>query len=102
MGRIWQLVEELNTSPVAAGAEPVGPAAPRTAPAPWDLLTHPPDPRERLTGCLDTWTGMDEAAWPEANVKALYEDIMDIFREYPEADAWYREWRKAHPEARLC
>ncbi len=51
---------------------------------------------------MDTWTGMDEAAWPEANVKALYEDIMDIFGEYQEADAWFREWRKAHPEGKLA
>ncbi len=69
--------------------------------APWDLLTHPPDPRERLTRYLDAWAAMDEAAWPEANVRALYEDIMDIFREYPEAETWFNEWRAAHQEARL-
>ena len=74
----------------------------RTDPAPWNLLTHPPDPRERLTEYLNVWAGMNEAAWPEANVKALYEDIMDIFREYPEAEGWFRDWRKAHAEARLC
>jgi hypothetical protein len=43
---------------------------------------------------------MDEATWPEANVKALYEDIMDIFREYPAAETWFAEWRAAHPGAR--
>jgi hypothetical protein len=69
--------------------------------AAWELLTRPSDPRERLTGFLDAWAGMDEAAWPEANVKALYEDIMDIFQDHPEADRWYREWRQAHPEAKL-
>ena len=70
-------------------------------PAPWDLLTHPPDPRQPLTKYLEAWAGMDEVAWPEANVKALYDDIMDIFRECPEAERWFREWRAAHPEARL-
>ncbi|MBI4537174.1 MAG: hypothetical protein HY712_04365 [candidate division NC10 bacterium] len=60
-------------------------------------------PRERLTRHLDAWTGMDEAAWSEANVKALHEDIMDIFRDHPrEADGWFREWRRAHPGARLA
>jgi hypothetical protein len=60
------------------------------------------DPKARLWDLLDTWAGMDETTWPEANVKALYDDIMDIFGEYPEADGWFREWRAAHPEARLC
>jgi hypothetical protein len=80
------------------------PAAPADAPAPvtCDLLCRVSDPRDRLWICLDAWAGMDEAAWPEANVKALYEDIMDIFREHSEAEAWFREWRATRPEARLC
>jgi len=45
---------------------------------------------------------MDEATWPEANVKAMYDDIMDIFTAHPEAESWFRTWRTAHPEARLC
>jgi hypothetical protein len=69
--------------------------------APWDRLTRPPDPQARLVEYLNAWAGMDEAAWPEANVKALYDDIMDIFKAHPEAERWFREWRKAHPEARL-
>jgi len=36
-------------------------------------------PRTRLFVCLDTWATIDEDSWPEASVKALYEDIMDIF-----------------------
>ena len=76
--------------------------ASKTDPEPWDLLTHPPDSQERLTEYLNAWATMDEAAWPEANVKALYEDIMDIFREHPEANGWFREWRAKHPQARLC
>ncbi len=70
-------------------------------PAPWELLARPQDPRERLTGYLDACASMDDAAWPEANVKALYEDIMDIFRDHSEAEAWYREWRAGHLKARL-
>ncbi len=76
-------------------------ATPRSTPAPWELLTHSPDPRERLIEYLDAWASMDEAVWPEANARTLYEDIMDIFWKHPEADGWFRDWRAAHPEARL-
>ncbi len=86
----------LNWSAVAELARPVSPVTR----APWAQLTHPQDPRERLTGYLDAWASMNEAEWPQANVKALYDDILDIFRDYPEAEAWYRAWRAAHPEAR--
>jgi len=61
---------------------------------------YPPGPQGRLSLLLDTWAGMDEAVWPEANVKALYDDIMDIFRDHPDADTWFKAWRAAHPEAR--
>jgi hypothetical protein len=37
----------------------------------------------------------------EANVKALNEDIMDIFAEHAEANAWFRAWRGLHLNARL-
>ncbi len=70
--------------------------------ATWELLAHPLGPRERLTAYLNAWANMDESAWLEANVRALYEDIMDIFREHPESEVWYREWRATHPEARVC
>lgn len=70
--------------------------------ATWELLAHPLDPRERLTACLNAWAGMDEDLWPEANVRALYEDIMDIFLQYQEAESWYREWKQANPEAKLA
>ena len=43
---------------------------------------------ERLIDYLDTWANIDEAVWPEANVKALHDDIMDIFREFAEANSW--------------
>jgi hypothetical protein len=69
--------------------------------APWELLTHPSDPRERLSEYLNTWAGMDEFVWPEANVRALYEDIMDVFEEHPEANVWFREWRATNPKERL-
>jgi hypothetical protein len=44
---------------------------------------------------------MDEFVWPEANVRALYEDIMDVFEEHPEANVWFREWRATNPKERL-
>lgn len=70
------------------------------APAALDFPGQTLDPRARLWRLLNTWAAMDEAAWTKANVKALYDDIMDLFREYREAEGWYREWRAAHPEAR--
>jgi hypothetical protein len=84
---------------IVALADPPN-AGTQTDPVPWELLSHPQDPRERLTCYLDAWASMNEAVWPEANVRALYEDIMDIFRDHPEADGWFREWRAAHPEGR--
>ncbi len=92
----------LAGSGIPALARLVVPVTSRPDRAPWELLPCSQDPRERLTECLDVWAIMDESTWPEANVKALYEDIMDLFKAYPEAEAWYREWRKAHAEARLC
>ena len=59
------------------------------------------DPKARLWTLLDTWAEMDEAACPEPNVKALHDHIVDIFRDHPQTDAWLREWRQAHPEAKL-
>ena len=75
------------------------PDSPRETPPPdaklWDVLTPTKDPRERLASYLDALADLDETAWPEANVRALHEDIMDIFREHPEAGRWLREWRVA-------
>lgn len=85
----WEAIESLAT----------GQAATRKADPP-GLTT---EPRVRLLSYLDTWAGMDEAKWTEASVKALYDDIMDIFHDHPrEADGWFREWRAAHPTARLA
>ncbi len=58
--------------------------------------------RAYLWRLMDTWGSMDESTWQEANVRALYEDIMDLFNAHPEAEAWYREWRATFPEARLA
>ncbi len=94
MGRLWELVQEIERERREAPAVAVD--------GQLDLLGRHLTPRERLSRYLDTWATMDETTWTEANVKALYDDIMDIFRDHPrEADTWFRAWRLAHPEARL-
>jgi hypothetical protein len=45
---------------------------------------------------------MNGTAWFQEAVDRLKNDIMDIFDGHPEAEVWFKEWRKAHPEARLC
>ncbi len=70
-------------------------------PVDWALASLTVDPRDRLWALLDVWATLDESEWTEANVKALFEDILDVFRDYAEAECWFREWRTAHPEARL-
>ncbi len=160
MGRIWELVEELNAvaaetatvqvqplEPRRGTPEPSSPATPPVSPldpnSPWPpaldglgvkkvgafrsclwcgtgtwmryagLPTCLPcarswpetrtqdGARAYLWRLMDTWGGMDESAWQEANVKALYEDIMDLFKAHPEAEGWFKEWRQAHPGAKL-
>ena len=57
--------------------------------------------RMRLFSYLDLWAEMNGQAWIEANVRALHDDLMDVFEEHPgEADCWLREWRTQHPEVR--
>lgn len=88
MGRLLDLVEALEAKRVSAD------------PMLDDLNAGP---RARLLKMLDTWATMDESTWPAANVQALYQDIMDMFRAHPiEADGWYRAWRRDHPGARLA
>jgi len=70
-------------------------------PVEWALASLTVDPRDRLWALLEVWATLDETEWPEANVKALYEDIMDIFRDHREAEEWYRGWRAAHPQGKL-
>lgn len=82
------------------GTGAVALAAPPTPATPDLPCPTSEGPRGRLWVLLSTWAGMDEAVWSEANVRALYDDIMDLFRDYREANAWFREWRAAHPEAR--
>lgn len=101
MGRLWELVEDLDMKRAKAPATSTVMGVKLKTETPPDPLTDLLHPRERLARYLDTWAGMDESAWPEANVKALYDDIMDLFHAHPEAEAWYRAWRTAHPEARL-
>jgi hypothetical protein len=69
----------------------------------WPASRTPGKDKAHLWRLLDIWAGMDEATWQGAAVKALYEDIMDVFEGHAkDADRWFREWREAHPEARLA
>jgi hypothetical protein len=65
--------------------------------------TCPPDPKARLSALLTSWAGMDESQWTQEAVDQLKDQILDLFRDYPDqADAWFRAWRALHPEARLA
>ncbi len=58
--------------------------------------------RARLTALLTTWVEMREPEWTRESVDQLKEAILDVFEAYPErATAWYQEWHRAHPKARL-
>ncbi len=58
-------------------------------------------PQAKLWVLLDRWTCMNEVNWSPEAVDRLKDEILDLFASHPEADAWFREWRAAHPEARL-
>ncbi len=68
----------------------------------WPETRTPDGARAYLWRLMDTWGSMDESTWQEANVKALYEDILDLFKAHPQAEGWFKEWRQANPEARLA
>jgi hypothetical protein len=61
----------------------------------------PPDPKARLWRLLDEWASPDEATNTQETVDRLKDKILDMFRDQPEADQWFREWRRTHPEAKL-
>ncbi len=89
--------------PYTGSPYPKKPVKPVTAVTDTGGVTVPPvEPKARLWILLDAWAGMDEATCSEANVKALHDDILDLFSSHPEADRWFREWRAAHPEASLA
>ncbi len=77
------------------GCLPLCLACARKAPAPLD-------PQIRLRSLLTTWATLDEDHWTQEAVDTLKDSILDLFRDYPEADAWFKEWREIHPGARLC
>ncbi len=79
---------------VRFGFVPLCLACARKAPAPLD-------PETRLSSFLTTWFTLDEKAWSQGDVDAIKNIVMDIFRDHSEAESWFREWRAAHPEARL-
>ena len=85
-------------------AEPRGAVALADPPAPGicDLACHTSDHLERLWSLLDQWAGMDEVTWHPEAVDRLKDDILDVFKAHPEADAWFRDWREKHPAARLA
>ena len=98
-----------------APAEPAAPPGPTPAPepkpaAPAPATGRPPvpivdagNPRAALHWHLDTWARMNEAEWTREEVNALYNAILAFWTDYPDAaKGWWREWRAAHPEARLC
>jgi hypothetical protein len=58
--------------------------------------------RVHLWALLDRWTTLSEDAWTQEAVDRLKVEILAMFRAHPEADAWFREWRAAYPEARLA
>jgi hypothetical protein len=96
MGRLWELVEGLDTQQANK---------PTSIPV---VSVHSSDegadqdPRARLVSLLTTWATMDESQWTQEAVDRLKDSILDVYRDHPnDADGWYRAWRKAHPDARL-
>ncbi len=61
-----------------------------------------PDPKARLWHVLSEWASLEEAKVTPEEVDRLKAEIMDLFRDCPEAENWHREWREMHPGARLC
>ncbi len=45
---------------------------------------------------------MDEEAWTQEAMDRLKDEILDVFKAHPEADAWFKEWQAVHPEAKLA
>lgn len=97
------LLEELRRRKpevLAALTMPEGQPAPARPPMP---LVDAGDPGGALWWHLDTWAGMNEAEWSREEVNALYNAILAFWTDYPsEAESWWREWRAAHPGARLA
>ncbi len=60
-----------------------------------------PDPKDRLLHLLDAWASLEDATIPREAVDRMKNDIMDLFKAHAESEAWFNEWRQAHPEARL-
>ncbi len=105
-------MNELALARVLARARGEGPAEPAADPKPAEpspatgprpvALVDPGNPRAALHWHLDTWAEMKEAEWTRDQVGALYNAILAFWTDYPgKAEGWWREWRAAHPEARL-
>jgi len=84
-------------TPAPKPAEPAPAMGPRPVP-----LVDPGDPRAALWWYLDTWAGMNEDEWAQDAVTALYNAVIGFWTDYPDvAEGWWRDWRAAHPGARL-
>ncbi len=57
--------------------------------------------REMLWALLDLWATLDKTVWTAAEVMMLKNQIIAFWSERSEAETWWREWRAAHPDARL-
>ena len=88
-------------NPEGGSPSPKEPVTPVTAGTGRDRLTVPPVARTALWRLLDRWARLETAAGSEANVKALYDAILDVFAAYPEAGLWYQAWREQNPDAKL-
>jgi hypothetical protein len=93
MGRLWELVEGLDTK-LAGPPTPAPVASVQKS----EGGTHQ-TPRARLVSLLTAWANMDESEWTEEAVDRLKNDILDVFAAHPgEADGWYQAWRGGAPE----
>ena len=52
-----------------------------------------PEAKRRLWALLSQWATLEEATRAAAEVRTHFERILDVFRAYPAAETWYREWK---------
>jgi hypothetical protein len=108
MGRLWELVENLDAA--APTPAPTG-GDPRTETldtfgqiiGAGQVTDSPTDLEARLSELLDTWVTMNEDLWTQEAVDEMKDSIMDVFAEHPrEAPGWFAAWRARNPTAKLA